>query len=46
MPLGKAMHQTPGQPGRTVARRGEAESEAVSDDDERSLGPLCHIQGC
>lgn len=34
MPLGKAMHQKPGQLGRTVAGRGEAASEAVSDEAE------------
>ena len=32
MSLGEAMHQKPGKPGRTVARRGEAASEAVSDE--------------
>ena len=38
MTLGKAMHQMPGKPqggsGRTVGRRGEAASEAVSDEAE------------
>ena len=34
MPLGEAMHQKPGQPGRTVAGRGEAVSVAVSDEVE------------
>jgi RNA-directed DNA polymerase len=32
MPLGEALHQKPGQPGRTGAGRGEAASEAVSDE--------------
>jgi len=32
MSLGGARHQYPGQPGRTVAGRGEAASEAVSDE--------------
>jgi RNA-directed DNA polymerase len=32
MSLGQARHQKPGQPGRTVAGRGEAASEAVSDE--------------
>jgi Group II intron, maturase-specific domain len=32
MTLGEAGHQKPGQPGRTVAGRGEAASEAVSDE--------------
>jgi hypothetical protein len=32
MPLGDAMHQKPGQPGRTVAERGEAAPQTVSDE--------------
>jgi RNA-directed DNA polymerase len=32
MSLGGALHQKPGQPGRTGAGRGEAASEAVSDE--------------
>jgi RNA-directed DNA polymerase len=32
MSLGEATHQKPGKPGRAVARRGEAASEAVSDE--------------
>lgn len=32
MPLGNAMHQKPGQPGRTGAGRGETVPEAVSDE--------------
>ena len=32
MPLGGATHQKPGQPGRTVAGRGEAALQAVSDE--------------
>jgi RNA-directed DNA polymerase len=32
MSFGEAMHQKPGQPGRTGAGRGEAASEAVSDE--------------
>ncbi len=32
MPLGGAVHQKPGQPGRTVAGGGEAASQAVSDE--------------
>src|ERR1035441_4545670 len=32
MSLGEALHQKPGQPGRTEAGRGEAASEAASDE--------------
>jgi RNA-directed DNA polymerase len=32
MSLGEARHQKPGKPGRAVARRGEAASEAASDE--------------
>jgi group II intron reverse transcriptase/maturase len=43
MSLGQAMHQKPGQPGRTGVRRGEAASEAVSDE----ATPARHAQtGC
>src|SRR5205814_4148167 len=34
MSIGEAMHQKPGQPGRTVDRRGEAASQAVSEEAE------------
>jgi len=34
MSIGEAMHQKPGQPGRTVDRRGEAASQAMSDEAE------------
>ena len=40
MPLGVALHQKPGQPGRTVAGRGEAVSETVSDE----AAPARHAQ--
>jgi len=43
MSLGGAVHQKPGQPGRTGAGRGEAASEAVSDE----AAPARHAQtGC
>jgi group II intron reverse transcriptase/maturase len=40
MPLGEARHQKPGQPGRTVAGRGETAPEAVSDE----AAPARHAQ--